>query len=79
MNANRKHNSVWQFLTINLNNNNICICITCDYRLLHGNNYKGKGIAVHYPVQEIRFRVGFKKICHPMAYISILTTVIVLL
>ena len=28
------------FLIIDLNNSNIVICKTCDYKLLHGNNLK---------------------------------------
>ena len=53
MNENRKSSSIWQFFTIDVNNNNVAICKTSDYKLSHGNNLKiwGKNcIPVHCPV-----------------------------
>ena len=40
------------FFTIALNNNNVAIDKTCDYKLWHGNNsriWERKCIAAHYP------------------------------
>ena len=40
MNEHRNYNSILQFLTIDLNNNNVAICKTCYYKLSLGNNLK---------------------------------------